>query len=150
MFLIAFHQASKDELDGIKSKALPLQDGLKAADSTSEVIDYSPAVNRVARLLNKTETVSDNVDGKIEWLTNVMSKTAELHNAVTEMEEWLPGVEKTLKDLGPVSSDRDVIKDQKKEVQVRTLRFASLQPQVCIFQDIYIALNSNFTQWCPC
>ena len=103
----------------MQSKARPLKDRLQAADTTSEVIDFSPAVNRVSRFLEKTEVVKDDVDEKITWLTNVMRKTADLNTAVAEMEEWLPGMEENVKDLGPVSSNLEIIKEQMATVEVR-------------------------------
>ena len=76
-------------------------------------------MDRVSRLLNNCGELADDVDDKVQWLNDVISKTAEMNNAVTEMQEWLPGVEATVKDLEPVSSDLNVIEEQTKEVEVR-------------------------------
>ena len=102
----------------MKSQASPLKSRLQAADNSSDIIDYSAPVECVERLLQRAETLGDDVDDKIQWLTDVMEKTTEFDAAVTEMEEWLPKVEKSIESLGPMSTDLEIIKDQIKAVQV--------------------------------
>jgi hypothetical protein len=97
-----------------------LKSRLQAANNSSDIIDYSSPVQRVERLLQGTETLRDDVNDKKHWLTDVMEKTVEFNTAVTEMEEWLPKVEKSIEGLGPMSTDLAIIKDQIKAVQVNT------------------------------
>lgn len=96
---------------------------LNAANNSSEIIDYSAPVARVSKLLDQTEALKEDVEDKIQWLTDVMEKNAEFSAAVTAMEEWLPEVEKNLQDLGPMSTDLEIIKKQIKDVQVRQVLF---------------------------
>ena len=96
---------------------------LTAANNSSEIIDYSAPVARVSKLLDQTEALKEDVHDKIQWLTDIMEKNAEFNAAVTEMEEWLPKVEKSLQDLGPMSTDLEIIEKQIKDVQVRQVLF---------------------------
>lgn len=112
-------QNAKNDLDTVRTQAAPLKSRLQAANNSSEIIDYSAPVERVARLLDGTESLREDVADKIHWLTDVVEKTSEFNTAVTEMEEWLPKVEKSAECLGPMSTDLEIIKDQIKAVQVR-------------------------------
>ena len=96
---------------------------LTAVNNGSEIIDYSAPVARVSKLLDQTEALKEDVHDKIQWLTDIMEKNAEFNAAVTEMEEWLPKVEKSLQDLGPMSTDLEIIEKQIKDVQVRQVLF---------------------------
>lgn len=92
---------------------------LQAANNSSDIIDYSAPVARVSKLLDRVEALKEDVQDKIQWLTDVMEKNVEFNTAVAEMVEWLPKVEKSLQGLGPMSTDLEIIKKQIKDVQVR-------------------------------
>lgn len=113
-------QTAKADLDAVKSQVSPLKCRLQNANNASEIIDYSAPVERVSKLLDNTESLSEDVDDKIQWLTGVMMETAELNTDVADMQEWLPKAEETAKGLGPMSTDLDLIKDQIKSVEVRS------------------------------
>ena len=108
----------KNDLDTIKTQATPLKSRLHAANNSSEIIDYTAPLARVTKLLNGTESLSEDVQDKIDWLKDVMEKTAEFNTAVAEMEEWLPPVENSLGGLGPMSTDLEIVKEQITAVQV--------------------------------
>ena len=69
--------------------------------------------------MDRVEALKEDVQDKIQWLTDVMEKNVEFNTAVAEMVDWLPEVEKSLQGLGPMSTDLEIIKKQIKDVQVR-------------------------------
>ena len=104
----------------IKTQASPLKSRLQSVNNTSDIIDYSAPIERIVRLLNDTQLLNEDVHERIQWLSDVINKTTDYNHALSQMEEWLPEVEKTIESLEPIKSDLDDVLDGIKKVQVST------------------------------